>query len=97
LTPLGDARPPIDHPERFARIVAAAFGQRRKTLRNALRSICTADTLERLGFDPGARGETLGVADFARLANLAPDLAGNAADASTGGVRATTRTADPTR
>jgi 16S rRNA (adenine1518-N6/adenine1519-N6)-dimethyltransferase len=53
----------------FARIVAAAFGHRRKTMRNALAGICDAAALTAAGIDPGIRGETLAVADFARLAN----------------------------
>ena len=68
LTPLAD--PPQVHDEAlFARVVAAAFGQRRKTLRNALRSLATGPALEAQGIDPGARGETLAVPDFIRLAN----------------------------
>ena len=69
LTPLRDARPRLADEALFARIVAAAFGQRRKTLRNALRSLATESELERAGIAPGARGETLSVADFVRLAN----------------------------
>jgi 16S rRNA (adenine1518-N6/adenine1519-N6)-dimethyltransferase len=53
--------------------VDAAFRQRRKTLRAALAgwagSAPEAERLLRLaGIDPGARGESLGVAEFARLA-----------------------------
>jgi 16S rRNA (adenine1518-N6/adenine1519-N6)-dimethyltransferase len=69
LTPLREQRPSIDDEALFAQIVAAAFGQRRKTLRNALRSLATDAELEREGIAPGARGETLGVGDFVRLAN----------------------------
>ena len=69
LVPLGDARPRIDDAALFSRIVAAAFGQRRKTMRNAVAPICDADALIAAGIDPGARGETLSVADFVRLAN----------------------------
>jgi 16S rRNA (adenine1518-N6/adenine1519-N6)-dimethyltransferase len=69
LVPLGEAKPRIDDEALFARIVAAAFGQRRKTMRNALADICDASALAAAGIDPGARGETLSVADFARLAN----------------------------
>lgn len=69
LVPLGAAKPAITDAALFARIVAAAFGQRRKTLRNALSTLCDAPTLERAGIDPAARGEALGVADFVRLAN----------------------------
>jgi 16S rRNA (adenine1518-N6/adenine1519-N6)-dimethyltransferase len=69
LTPLRDARPRLVDDALFARLVAAAFGQRRKTLRNALRTLADEKDLERAGIDPGARGETLSVADFVRLAN----------------------------
>jgi 16S rRNA (adenine1518-N6/adenine1519-N6)-dimethyltransferase len=69
LTPLRAARPQIGDEALFARIVAAAFGQRRKTLRNALKTVASEAELERAGIAPGARGETLSVADFVRLAN----------------------------
>ena len=70
LVPLGAAAPHIADPALFARVVAAAFGQRRKTMRNALASICDAAALASAGVDPGARGETLALADFVRLANV---------------------------
>lgn len=69
LTPLREARPRIADEALFARIVTAAFGQRRKTLRNALKMFASEAALERVGIAPGARGETLSVADFVRLAN----------------------------
>jgi 16S rRNA (adenine1518-N6/adenine1519-N6)-dimethyltransferase len=59
----------------FADVVMRAFGQRRKTLRNTLREKLTASDFEQLGIDPVARGETLGVADFVRIANF---IAGDA-------------------
>jgi 16S rRNA (adenine1518-N6/adenine1519-N6)-dimethyltransferase len=76
LTPLGAARPKIDDEALFARVVAAAFGQRRKTLRNALKLLATEVELEREGIAPGARGETLSVAEFVRLANALARTAG---------------------
>ena len=69
LVPLRAAKPRIADTALFARIVAAAFGQRRKTLRNALSALCEEPALENAGIDPAARGETLAVADFVRLAN----------------------------
>jgi 16S rRNA (adenine1518-N6/adenine1519-N6)-dimethyltransferase len=54
-------------------VVDAAFAQRRKTLRAALAAWAGSraeaeSVLRAAGVDPGARGETLGVADFARIA-----------------------------
>ena len=67
LVPLGAEGPAIADEALFARIVAASFGQRRKTLRNALSAIANEEALRAAGIDPGARGETLGVDDFVRL------------------------------
>jgi 16S rRNA (adenine1518-N6/adenine1519-N6)-dimethyltransferase len=69
LTPLSAERPRLADKALFASVVTAAFGQRRKTLRNALKTIAREDQLERARIEPGARGETLAVADFVRLAN----------------------------
>jgi 16S rRNA (adenine1518-N6/adenine1519-N6)-dimethyltransferase len=53
----------------FGQVVSAAFGQRRKTLRNTLAAFVTAQGLQDLGIDPGARGEVLSVEDFVRVTN----------------------------
>jgi len=70
LTPLHDAKPIIADEPLFARVVGAAFMQRRKTLRNALSTLCDAKAIESAAVDPGARGETLSVADFVRLTDV---------------------------
>jgi 16S rRNA (adenine1518-N6/adenine1519-N6)-dimethyltransferase len=54
-------------------VVDAAFAQRRKVLRGALRGVAgSAEAAERAlaaaGFAPLARGESLTITDFARLA-----------------------------
>ncbi len=51
------------------KIVTAAFQQRRKTVRNALKNWCTADQLQQLGIDPTARPETLALDQYVVLAN----------------------------
>jgi 16S rRNA (adenine1518-N6/adenine1519-N6)-dimethyltransferase len=71
LVPLRDARPVIADEALFSRIVAAAFGQRRKTLRNALAAIADEPVLRAAGIDPSVRGETLSVGDFVRLTSAA--------------------------
>ncbi len=53
----------------FAQVVRDAFGQRRKTLRNALSKVCDASAIEAAGVSPTARAEQIEVADFIRLAN----------------------------
>ncbi|HUL68349.1 MAG TPA: 16S rRNA (adenine(1518)-N(6)/adenine(1519)-N(6))-dimethyltransferase RsmA [Burkholderiaceae bacterium] len=53
------------------RVVAAAFGQRRKTLRNALAPLLDESAIRAAGVDPGARAETLPVASFVALASRA--------------------------
>ncbi len=52
----------------FAALVAAAFSQRRKTLRNALSAFVTLAQISAAGIDPGARPETLTPAQFNTLA-----------------------------
>jgi 16S rRNA (adenine1518-N6/adenine1519-N6)-dimethyltransferase len=69
LVPLGEGRPFIRDQGVFEAVVAAGFGQRRKTLRNALQRHIGADALQQLGIDPGVRAETLPVAAFAAIAN----------------------------
>ncbi len=59
----------IADPARFAAFVRDAFGQRRKTLRNALSRQCDEDWIRAAGVDPKARAEQLSVADFVRLAD----------------------------
>lgn len=65
---------PVADAALFARVVKAAFGQRRKTLHNALRALgLPPEELDQLlsaaGIAPGLRAERLSVADFARLAD----------------------------
>ncbi|HQX93506.1 MAG: 16S rRNA (adenine(1518)-N(6)/adenine(1519)-N(6))-dimethyltransferase RsmA [Thermomonas sp.] len=54
----------------FANVVRAAFGQRRKTLRNALHGVADSALMEAAGVRPDARAEQVEVAAFVRLANL---------------------------
>lgn len=59
-------------------VVDAAFGERRKTMRNALRRLGVAGEVadELLGaadVDPSARGETLSLEEFARIAGSLPE------------------------
>ena len=56
---------------RFSAVVAAAFGQRRKMLRNNLKGVVDEAVFERLHIAPTARAEELSVADYIRLANSA--------------------------
>ena len=52
----------------YAAVVAAAFAQRRKTLRNALSRLLTREEISACALDPGARPETLAPEEFNTLA-----------------------------
>ena len=71
--PLSGPRVPVDDEPFFRRVVKGAFSQRRKTLRNALigsgfAALELDPALEAAQIDPGRRGETLSLDEFARLA-----------------------------
>ena len=76
LTPHAAPPIPVTDERLFFAVVRAAFGQRRKALLNALSGDPAlawtreraAAALENAGIDPGRRGETLSLEEFARLA-----------------------------
>ena len=58
---------------KLERLTAAAFGQRRKMLRQSLKGVPGAlEALEQVGIDPARRAETVSVADFVALARCLP-------------------------
>jgi 16S rRNA (adenine1518-N6/adenine1519-N6)-dimethyltransferase len=69
MAPLGGDRIRARDEARFAAVVAAAFGQRRKTLRNAARALLDDEAFARSGINPVRRGETLSVAEFVALSD----------------------------
>ena len=71
---------PVADEKKMSRVVQAAFGQRRKTLRNALSgallnldSASAVAALEQSGIDPMRRAETLSVEEFITLTNTICD------------------------
>lgn len=58
-----------DDEKNFSQIVAQAFSQRRKTLRNALKTWLSAEEINALDIDPGRRPETLSLSEFVKLSN----------------------------
>jgi 16S rRNA (adenine1518-N6/adenine1519-N6)-dimethyltransferase len=71
MVPRGEDRLRALDEARFATLVTAGFGQRRKTLSNTLKPYLSAATIESCGIDPKRRAETLSVAEFVALANCA--------------------------
>lgn len=63
------AEPLAVEPKRLAKITEAAFGQRRKMLRQSVKSLGGEALLARAGIDATRRAETLSVAEFVALAN----------------------------
>jgi 16S rRNA (adenine1518-N6/adenine1519-N6)-dimethyltransferase len=80
FTPLAAPRVFVADEPLFRRVVKGAFAQRRKTLRNTLTAAGftveqVAAALAAAGIDPARRGETLDLAEFARLAEAFATLA----------------------
>ena len=69
LIPLPAEQLHADDEEVLAEVVAAAFGQRRKTLRNTLNGLLDAAGFDALGIDSGLRAERLTVDDYVAIAN----------------------------
>lgn len=60
---------PANSIDSLQRVVAQAFSQRRKTLRNTLKTLFNGEELEAAGIDPGERAEQLELHQFVELAN----------------------------
>ena len=67
MTPLAEPAHDIGDEKVFSAIVQAAFGQRRKTISNSLRSQVSRESISACGIDPSLRAENLTIGDFARL------------------------------
>lgn len=65
--------PSVDF-ELFSSVVANAFSQRRKTIRNALSALLSSEEISACDVDPGARAEALPLDAFVRLAQKAEAL-----------------------
>ncbi len=62
---------PIPAPyDRYAELVRAGFGRRRKMLRRSLAGLLTVEQIEAAGVDPTSRAETLAPSDWGHLATL---------------------------
>ncbi len=60
---------PVNDVRALSRITTEAFNQRRKTIRNSLSNIFSAESLTNLGIDLDARAENLSVQQYCQLAN----------------------------
>ncbi len=73
LDPLPPGTFEIADEQRLSTLVATAFMQRRKTLRNSLRNEASIQDFEAVGIDPGRRPEQISIADYVRLSNHLAD------------------------
>jgi 16S rRNA (adenine1518-N6/adenine1519-N6)-dimethyltransferase len=69
LTPLRPQPHIARDEEQLAHVVATAFSQRRKTLRNSLRKYFAEPAFSALGIEPNARAQELSVGQFVALAD----------------------------
>jgi len=70
LTPYDTLPFTANNEQTLTMLVTQAFSQRRKTLRNCIKKLLSAEQIEDAGIDPSRRPETLSVEEFVRLANL---------------------------
>ena len=69
LEPYSASPTPVTDKQQLHTLCLQAFNQRRKTIRNNLKGLLNESQLAELGIDPGARPETLSVADYCNMAN----------------------------
>ncbi len=69
MIPLPESQIIVEDEAKFAEVVAAAFSQRRKTLRNTLKKYLSESDFQQLGIDAKLRPENLAVAEFAKISN----------------------------
>jgi 16S rRNA (adenine1518-N6/adenine1519-N6)-dimethyltransferase len=79
MVPLAQPRTPIADEKHYSKVVHAGFGQRRKTLRNALQALWPVEqvdaALAATAIDGIRRGETLDISEFGALAAALPPTA----------------------
>lgn len=65
-------QPPVEVNDvaKLNKVVTQAFSQRRKTLRNSLKTLIAEEDIEALNIDPTLRAEAISLSDFAKLSNL---------------------------
>jgi 16S rRNA (adenine1518-N6/adenine1519-N6)-dimethyltransferase len=69
LRPLPEDTYRIVDPDGLSMLVTTAFSQRRKTVRNALKTVINDELLTRAGIDPSARPEQIPIDNWVQLAN----------------------------
>ena len=69
LTPYRELPYVADEVEQLQTVVRTAFNMRRKTLRNNLKPLLSAEEIEALNIDPGLRPEKLPISDFVAISN----------------------------
>jgi len=73
LVPHTQAPVSVNQVRHLDQVCKAAFGQRRKTIRNSLKEIVSETQLQNLGINPGLRAEKLSLQEFAAIANTIED------------------------
>ena len=69
LSPLPPGTYALKNPAALSRLVATAFSQRRKTIRNSLRKVADETLLKSVGIDPQLRPEAVAIGEYVKLSN----------------------------
>ncbi len=63
-------------PDTLELVVRTAFNQRRKTLKNSLKAIMSAETMAQTGIDLSLRPENLSLSEYVQLSDVLSDVSG---------------------
>ena len=67
LIPRAQDEDRIDNFSLYEKLIRQAFSQRRKTLKNTLKGLCSSEQIEQSGLSPGQRAEELSIKNFVKL------------------------------
>lgn len=70
LVPYATSRHHINDTSYFEKLVTMAFSQRRKTIRNSLKTLCNEELIIQADINPNERAENIHISQYVELSNL---------------------------
>lgn len=70
LVPHSESPLQANNLQAFQQLISTAFSQRRKTLKNVLKTVCSEETIRSAGLDPATRPEQISLNEYVNLCNI---------------------------